>query len=167
MYWNRTTSSLHQQLRRRESAHAARNILAYDSQRLQRSVFINGQQLYIWNVWSACVCVSVACTVCFVFELFDKSVWHEVLRPEGVHFFVFFCSVRVLLLNNYFMLNSIQIDWYFMNLKLANEPHRKKKKKIKCENCVCEMWRSALIRLAFWCVGWKRCENEIQCFHID
>lgn len=68
------------------SAHAARNILAYDIlSDGQRSVFINGQQLHEM----VCVLGFVACSFRFVFE-FDKSVWHEVSRPEGVRFFSFF-----------------------------------------------------------------------------
>lgn len=72
-----------------ESAHATRNILAYDIlSDGQRSVFINGQQLHeMMCVWLG----FVACSFRFVFE-FDKSVWHEVLRPEGVHFFFLFAS---------------------------------------------------------------------------
>lgn len=73
-----------------ESAHAARNILAYDIlSDGPRSVFINGQQLHEMMCVSVCMLGFVACSFRFVFE-FDKSVWHEVLRPEGVHLYFFF-----------------------------------------------------------------------------
>lgn len=92
----------------------------------------------------------VACSVCFVFE-FDKVGLARSFATGGCAFFFS--------LNNYFMLNSMQIDWYFMNSKMQEI------KKIKCKNCVCEM--CGVLIDSFSCVGCKRCENEIQTFHID